>query len=163
MTQIRKYSGTSDDHWDCYADFAIELNHEFNKLGLRDDIRLTRYSTYLEGEALGFYNYLKDTIQFATYSEMCNTLSAEFTKLESQLMAYESKKKLNALRWNSDTNVRDFADTLRTHVRKAFPLMDKKAQEDLMVFYLREKSNLQLPIWLKYDELVKAMIKIMKK
>ena len=165
MAHIQKFQGTTDEHWDCYADFATELNDEFNKLGLRDEIRLDRYASYLEGEALGFYNYLRATIHFSSYDEMCNTLSTEFTKLELQMKAYANKKKLDALVWDQQQmNVRDFADTIRSHVQNAFPLIDKAAQEELMIFYLREKSGIQLglPMWLKYSELVKTMVKALK-
>ena len=166
MAPIRKYSGIKDVYWDCFADFATDLNDEFNKLGLRDDIRMDVYESYLEGEALGFFKHLKSSVYFLNYEEMCSTLSAEFTKLELQMKSFGMKERLDALQWNPNMmSFRDFADGLRAHVLAAFPFIDKTAQEDLMCYYLRQKTNirLDLPMWLKYDQLVKAMTKVFKK
>ena len=78
MAQIQKFVGTRDDHWDSFSDFAAELDSEFNKLGLRDDVGLNIYPDYLDGEALAFSEYLSSTHRFSSYEEMCETLTTEF-------------------------------------------------------------------------------------
>lgn len=165
MPQIRNYKGISDNYWDSYADFATHMNGRFSRLELRDEIRMAIFPSYLEGEALVYFKQLNSAFHFTTYDQMFNTLQAEFTKLELQAKASENKKKLDSLLWDKQQmNVRDFADVLQSHVSAAFPLVGKTAQEELKIYYLREKTHLQLglPMWLNYDELVRAMVKIYK-
>ena len=111
MAQIQRFTGPADDHWDGYAEFAAELDAEFNKLGLRDVVRLDRYPDYLDGEALAYFNHLNSRLRFISYHEMCDTLSVEFKKLEKQVKAFRSKEKLEALVWDpKQMTVREFAD-----------------------------------------------------
>ena len=75
------------------------------------------YPDYLDGEALAFFKYLNSSHRFSSYDEMCETLTTEFEKLETQIRAYGNKKQLDSLQWDRQMSIREFAETLQSQVR----------------------------------------------